>query len=522
MKARTFNIMQYEQYLDEQKIKDALLHRSIKRWAYAYHDKDKYTDSDYLKWQEKAEKIEAMNKKLTAENQIKNWAKEKLDEVEAGTIVINRSPKGKHWHIVLSCEPAQDVSTIARWFGIEQHYVDVPKGAGAFVDCVEYLTHESDKEQAMGKYRYADECVQSNFMWRDEVDKKKQRRLKYGKDLNDKDALRNQVLHEGLTLKQVAEKYPAFYTDDMTYLKKCRLEYISKQAPMPKSRINYYVTGKPGYGKGLVSRALARSLIDRNGTMSDDEIFFIVGSKQTTFEGYDGQPVIIWDDCRAFTLLEKLGGRENVFNVFDLFPVDVKQNIKYGSVRLINTINIVNSVQSWGDFLDGLCGEYKDKNGNKRAVEDKTQSYRRFPFFIVVHEKDFELGMNKGIFYGDGNFTEFERLTGIKGNMQQIADRCGDNIELRDKINRQALASVSSKYDEVHEKLDHPQRGTDEEILAEFVDVGTVEDKAEKKRKQEQRKAEKERQKEEQEYVNWIMARLDDDITVEVPFPLED
>lgn len=466
--------MQYEKYLSEDKIKEALLHRTIKRWAYAYHDKDKYTDSDYLKWQEKAEKIEAMNKKLKAENQIKNWAQEKLDEVAAGTIVINQTPKGNHWHIVLSCESALEVSTIARWFGIEQNYIDCPKGAGAFVDCVEYLTHESIKEQAMGKYRYSDECVCSNFEWRDEVDKKQARRLKYGKDLNDKDAFRNQVLHEGVTLKHIAEKYPAYYTDDMAYLKKCRLEYISRTADMPKSRINYYVTGKSGYGKSLVSRALARSLVDRDGMMADDEIFFIVGSNQTTFEGYDGQPVIIWDDCRAFTLLEKLGGRENVFNVFDLFPMDVKQNIKYGAVRLINSINIVNSVQPWGEFLDALCGEYEDKNGNKRKVEDKTQSYRRFPFFIVVHEKDFELGMNKGIYYGDGNFTEFETLKGIQGNMRYIASRAGDNFALRDKINRQALSSVTVKYDEVKGKLEHHQQGTDEEILEEFKDVGTV------------------------------------------------
>lgn len=454
--------MQYDEYLTEAQIKSCLLHRTIKRWAYAKHDQDKYTDSDLQKWEKhKKEK----------------WAKDKLDKVASGEIVINVTHKEKHWHLALECSPAVDHTKIAEWLGIEPQYVDCAKGIGAFIDCVEYLTHESDKEQAMGKFRYSDSCVVSNFAWRDAVDKKRERRLKYGKDLNEKDDLRNRVLHEGMTLKEVQTKFPAFYTDDMTYLKKCRLEYITKVAPMPKSRINYYVTGKSGYGKSLVSRALARSLVSRDGSVPDDEIFFVVGSNQTTFEGYDGQPIIIWDDCRAFTLLEKLGGRENVLNVFDLFPVDVKQNIKYGSVRLINTINIVNSIQPWAEFLDALCGEYQDSKGNLHKVEDKTQSYRRFPFFIVVHEKDFTLGMNKGIYYGNSNFTEFEELNNIQGNMRAIASRCGDNLALRDRVNRQALSPVTDKYDEVKGRLEHQQEGTEEDILKEFANVGTVGEK---------------------------------------------
>lgn len=446
MKSRIFFVMQYEKHpesgetlLTEEKILDALSHRTIKRWAYIAHDKDVYSA---------------------------------LDE-EHNPNHVKGEYKKKHWHIVIEMgSNAVEVGVIARWLGISDNFVNVAKGAGAFLDCVAYLTHEENKQRELGKHRYDDKEVKSNFDWRSELDKRLERKLKYGRDLSEKDAIRNAVLFEGMTLKKVQEKYPAFYTDDMTYLKKCRLEYISKIAKMPKSRINYYVTGKSGYGKSLVSRALARSIIDRNGTMEDDEIFFVVGSNQTTFEGYDGQPVIIWDDCRAFTLLEKLGGRENVLNVFDLFPSDVKQNVKYASVRLINTINIVNSVQTWSDFLDGLCGEYKDKKGNLRKVEDKTQSYRRFPFFIVVHAKDFELGMNKGIMYGDDNFTEFEIYGRMQGSMKAIAAKCGDNLALRDKVNRQALTEVTSKYDDVKGLLEHNQQGSDDEILAEFADVG--------------------------------------------------
>ena len=88
---------------------------------------------------------------------------------------------------------------------------------------------------------------------------------------------------------------------------------ISKIAPMPQRRINYYIEGLRGIGKSLISRALARTLIERDNLMNDDEIFFEVGSDRTNFEGYDGQPVLIWNDCRASTLLAKLDGREFPF-----------------------------------------------------------------------------------------------------------------------------------------------------------------------------------------------------------------
>lgn len=448
LKSRIFNVMQYEKHpetgevlLTEEKIKDALAHRTIKRWAYICHDKDVYSA---------------------------------LDE-EHNPDHRKGETKGRHWHICIETGTNQiEVGVIARWLGISDNFVNVAKGSGAFLDCVAYLTHEDTKQRELGKFRYPDKEVKANFHFRQELDKRYERKLKYGKDLSDKDALRNSVLYEGMSLKEVALKHPAAYTDDMVYLKKCRLEYISKMAKMPTSRINYYIEGAGGIGKGIMSKALARALVDRESKMADDDIYFEVGANNTSFEGYDGQPVVIWNDCRAFTLLQKLGGRENVFNVFDLYPPDMRQNIKYGSVRLVNTINIVNSIQPWRDFLDGLAGEYKDKNGNVAKKEDKSQSYRRFPFFLVLHEEDFDLGINKGILAGTREFDQFIEYKRLRGNMRRIAQKCGTNKQLMKAVTDKALGSVRAKYDEVYGVLEHEQQGTDEEIMAEFADVGTM------------------------------------------------
>ena len=272
-KWRIFNVMQYEKHpetgetlLTEEQIRVALLsHRTVKRWAYICHDKDVYSALD----------------------------EEQNSDHKAGEI------KPRHWHIVLECGSNVEIGVVARWLGVAENFVETAKGAGAFLDCVQYLTHEQEKQQLLGKRLYADSEVKSNFEFRAELDKRAENRAKYNRDLNLKERIRMEVLLNGMTLRQVIDKYPYEFQQDFAYLERCRIRYISKIAPMPRRRINYYVEGSGGIGKGLISRALARALIDRDNLLKDDEIFFEVGADRTSFEGYDGQPVLIWNDCRA-------------------------------------------------------------------------------------------------------------------------------------------------------------------------------------------------------------------------------
>lgn len=444
-KWRIFNVMQYEKHpetgetlLTEEQIRVALLsHRTVKRWAYICHDKDVYSALD----------------------------EEQNPDHKTGEV------KPRHWHVVLECGSNVEIGVVARWLGVAENFVETAKGAGAFLDCVQYLTHEQEKQQLLGKRLYADSEVKSNFEFRAELDKRAENRAKYNRDLNLKERIRMEVLLNGMTLRQVIDKYPYEFQQDFAYLERCRIRYISKIAPMPRRRINYYVEGSGGIGKGLISRALARALIDRDNLLKDDEIFFEVGADRTSFEGYDGQPVLIWNDCRASTLLTKLEGRENVFNVFDPHPADIQQNIKYGSIRLNNEINIVNSVQTWKEFLDELAAEYK-RNGQVHKAEDKKQSYRRFPFFLVLHEEDYDLGMNKGVFDGTREFEQYMMYRGMQANMRRIADRCGDNYELYNLETKKIVQPVTEKHEELKELMAHRQQATAEEIAEEFRDSG--------------------------------------------------
>ena len=457
MKARIFNIMQYERHPDTGEVlllEDAILttvaHRSITKWAYIMHDKDVYSEAD---------------------------------EADDPNHVAGM-PKPRHWHTVLQCKNQVEISVIAKWLGIPENFIDVPKGLGAgkFLDCVEYLTHENAKQQMLGKFRYPDEEVKCSegFNFRMALDKRNSNKLLYGKDLDEKEQMRYDVLYGGKTLRQCMRQDRLAYMDDMEKLKKLRLEHIGMQRP-PSTRINYYVTGRGGVGKGLICRAIARSLFPQYE--DDEDIFFEVGAKGAAFEGYDGQPVVIWNDRRAIDLLQELNGRGNVFNVFDTHPTKQKQNIKFGSINLCNVVNIVNSVQSYTEFLDGLAGEYKDKDGNLQAVEDKGQSYRRFPFMIVLHEEDFDLMLNKGFVENTKSFQEYMEYTHICGNMQKIAERCGANERLAKEIQLQAIKPITDKHNEVLEKIQHMTEDEDEEaIRREFADYGKTREQIELER----------------------------------------
>lgn len=441
-KYRIFNIMQYENHpttkeplLDEDTIKIALAHKTITRYAYICHDKDNYTKED----------------------------EDKNPTHKQGTL------KPKHWHIVIeTAKNATEIKTIAKWFNIPTNFIDCPKGQGAFLDCVEYLTHEAEKQQELGKHKYEDTEVIANFDFRDELDKRLERKLKYGGDLDIKSRMRLDVLMNGKTLIQCQEENPLLYSADMEKLKKLRLEYIANMQP-PKTRINYYISGRGGLGKGLCSRALARTLMPH--IKNDDELFFIVGADNSTFEGYDGQPIIIWDDMRAFDLLKTLGSRGNVFRVFDTHPTKQRQNIKYGSINLCNQINIVNSVQPIVEFLDGLAGEYKGKNGEIVKAEDKGQAYRRIQFGIILHEEDYDLLVNSGYLENNKNFQEFEEYKNITGNFQKVRVRLRKNEEMAKQIESEMLQLPKQKYDEIISRENEEVENL-EDILKEFKDYG--------------------------------------------------
>ena len=449
--SRIFNIVSClinpitnEELVDVDEIESVLRkYSTIKKWAYIVHDKDVYTKKD----------------------------ERKNSRHKAGKL------KHPHIHIVINTETKGiDVNKIAKWLKIDVRLIEMRKGKGAFNDCLKYLVHSNRPD----KYQYScDEVITNIPDYKDRASNYKKEDAN-NVDLSDPDSIENRVLYHGMTLKEVIRVAPDIYRKNTDRLKKHRLEYINLFMEMPKSRVNFYITGMGGTGKGLCSKALARVLIDPNGEKDDSEIFFCVGADKSTFEGYDGQPVLIWDDCRSSTLWNKLGGRENIFNVFDPYPQEIRQNVKFSSVRLVNKINIVNSVQKPSEFLNGLAGKYTDKNGNIQEAEDEGQSYRRFPLIIELSDNSFDLKCNKGVFEGTKEFLNYFTINNICGNFQNIAVSCGDNDVLRNEINAKMLNCVVEKYIYLVEKLNPIQTAPDEDIRMACSNYGIPEEELRK------------------------------------------
>ncbi len=421
----------------------AFSHRTISKYAYALHDKDDKIAGD-----------------------------ESHPDIDIGEPIPN------HWQGAIYSKNGVTINKLAEWLGIPAFLIKVLHGRDAFIDYVGYLPHDDAKQQALGKHLYDDNEIKANFDWRTEVNIYRQRQkdsdLLY---LDNKQYYRHKVLYDGLTLRQIAVENPDAYRTDFQALEKYRLQYLLRFAELPSARINYYVTGRGGVGKGLISRAVARNLYP--DLKNDDDIFFEVGGNNVTFEGYDGQPVIIWNDCRALTLLRSLGGRENVFNVFDTHPTNCRQNVKFGSIRLVNQVNIVNSVDSYSEFLDGLAGEYKDKDGTLRKCEDKGQSYRRFPIIIPLHEEDFDILLNKGVLEGTKEYQQFVEHHHIRGNLEKINRRLYGYEQQIAEIEAKVVAPIVEAHHDLYNGLagGNPNQNLCD-ILAEFEDYGTIDEDA--------------------------------------------
>ena len=194
VKSRVFNIMQYEKHpetgevlLTEDKIKIALAHRTIKRWAYICHDKDVYS---------------ALDEEMNPEH-------------------VQGITKPRHWHICIEMGTNQvEIGVIARWFGIKDNYINIAKGQGAFLDIVQYLTHEGEKQQELGKRFYEDSEVKANFDFRAELTRREENKLKYGRDLDVGKQMLYDVLYNGMTLNQCIAKDKLAYLENMDKLKK--------------------------------------------------------------------------------------------------------------------------------------------------------------------------------------------------------------------------------------------------------------------------------------------------------------
>ena len=413
LRARCIEIVQYEcnpvtgedLHFNEEVIKEGLSKRAngLKRYAYVRHDRDLYVDGEHL---------------------------------PEGKAVGEVRPA--HWHVLLEFSNPAVVESVADTFGVPMQYVEVKKGHGAFLDCVYYMTHESDKEQAKGKVVYDREEVTLRGVTWFEVDTHLEHRFARSLQNGSEDFYVLKVAKGEMTLTQVFEENPVIYSSHKQKLQRAREQYLNVQ-PVPKLRQNYYITGGSGYGKTLTAKALAMSMFPGR---NPSEVYFEVGEKQVAFDGYDGQPVIIWDDWRAADFKKRFA-HGDYWKIFDVNPSKSRYNVKYGKVVLNHVINIVTSVEPFQRFVLSLamrvlgrvdeCTEEEQEKLRKSekvvecdgyffmdSGEPQKQGYRRFPLFLEVSEDSLKMYASQ-YYKSDGAYDVYTSVMELHGKMKDIA-----------------------------------------------------------------------------------------------------
>lgn len=460
--------MQYECHAEtgqvmvtQTQIERALSRSSIKKWAYAWHDRDQF-DSQEAEYQ-----------------------RSKGRQVRAGDL------KPRHVHLVIQCEDSYSIRQMSEWLLIPSARIKTPRelaedsgvaeyaGRGArekaFFDFCQYLTHEGSKQQ--GKHQYDRSVVSSNFDFDSELDAFTASRAKgSSSNMTPADRLAMRVLGGELTIAEAIAADPLSFSRADGRMRRMRAQYLTHQPPAPY-RINFYLEGPGGIGKDLLSKALARVLVPGDWTPGVREPFFAVGGDNVSWEGYDGEQVVIIEEARAGSLIKKFG-RTELFQMLSPFPTKQLFNIKNSSTQLLHTVTILTGPDPYEEFLDGLGGEYVDRFGVAHKSENKAQAYRRFPIIIPVQEGSFSLLVNKGFVNGTRDFEEYESYGPIRQNLQQIVTRTkGIADDQRRRETHLALeAQQVATIVEQHRRVLSATTSDSEDpvaLLEEFSDLGS-------------------------------------------------
>lgn len=248
MKLKIAEICQETKFLTEDKIKEAVCKKAIRKYAYILHDKDTYTEDD----------------------------EKNNPEHKAGTL------KEPHWHICLQFRDSQNTKYVAKWFDIAEQYVN-KSTSGHYEDMLLYLIHKNSCE----KFQYNADEVHANFDYAKFIENNGtlKTRIQELTELIEDGTLREFNYHKYMTISEYqlykADIQKAFeYRRDSLYNGNRHLEVI-------------YINGGSGTGK----TTLAKHIAEKHGYS-----IHISGGDNDLLDGYKGQDCIILDDLRGSSL----------------------------------------------------------------------------------------------------------------------------------------------------------------------------------------------------------------------------
>ena len=435
-----------------EQVEKGVAKKGVRQYAWILHDKDVYTADDAAK-----------------------------DPTR-----VEGSSKAPHVHIAIKRPSFATLGQVARSFGVPPQCVE-SKPDSSFLDLVEYLTHEHPNQHGKGKYLYDDSEVHASqgWDWRSDLEEHKEKRLEKGLSKSLKRRKKEAALNITLgkwDLDDVCSNDPELWSMDgvMKHLQALRADWLTRQTP-PGQVLNIYISGDGGTGKDVMAVILARCF-----NPGAKRPYFNVGGDNVAFEGYDGEEVLIWEDFRAYSMLEACRkDRGLLFRILGPYRDVYKKlivHIKGTRTQLLNRVNIITGPDDYETFLNGLAGEYKaysrDGQAYQRTSENKAQAYRRFPLIIPMSEGEFSVYLNKGFLEGTREYFEYEKYEHFRQDLGSLARRC-EQIRDRERadevlltVGKQTAAPILEQRPRLTGEL-WPSVEP-EVVLAEFSTAGQV------------------------------------------------
>ena len=255
----------------------------------------------------------------------------RADDVQSNPRAVLGESTPSHVHAVEERKNETCLAAVARAWHLNPNFIQLKKGRGVFLDCVEYLTHEHATQQNLGKHRYDDSEIHANFDFRLEVDEHVAERSSPRSSGGAKKthALFLSVMRGETSLRQLRNDHPLEYALNLRKFHDLRRDFMLSSPP-PSVRLNYYIHGQSGAGKSVLARMFARALYP---DLDPEECYYDAGDPKVLAQNYGGQPVMILDDYRPRDLIFGFGSRTSVWRAFDTSPGRADVNIKNGAVE---------------------------------------------------------------------------------------------------------------------------------------------------------------------------------------------
>lgn len=246
--------------------------------------------------------------------------------------------------IFIKCDTNVDLKTVSNWF--KDSEVSKLTGRDIFIEKI---------DNSFKEYRLCKPCfsyfmskdIKSNFDWLTELAEYQIKKVKKIDDENisELQRIKFDLSYKGESLKKY--KNTDLYLNNKFILDNLRLNYL-KKSKISDDPINYFIFGKGGIGSMLYAKELARALYPKFRWIDEDDelIFNINAEERTGFLGYDGQPVICYNNFRDYKDFGDNLGYNSSYKMESAFsgePNTIRGNV-----------NIIISKVPFEDFFEGM------------------------------------------------------------------------------------------------------------------------------------------------------------------------